>query len=161
MMPGIVLGIGFLWAFSLLPVAVPIYGTLWALFLAYMALATPVAVRIMSGAYAQLSYDLEECSRVHGATWMQTLWKIMVALAWPSFAVGWVLTFFGMLRELSASILLYSAGNEVLSVLMLQMWAGGKPEEVSVIALFMLGMVLVFKWVQNTFLNKRFNKMET
>jgi iron(III) transport system permease protein len=159
MMPGIVLGIGFLWAFSLLPAGVPIYGSLWALFLAYMALSTPVAVRIMSGAYSQLSYDLEECSRVHGASWLQTLWRILVALAWPSFAVGWMLAFFGILRELSASILLYSAGSEVLSVLMLKMWAGGKPEEVSVIALFMLGLVLLFRWVQYGFVNKRINKL--
>ena len=159
MMPGIVLGIGFLWAFSLLPAGIPIYGTLWALFLAYVALTTPVAVRIMSGAYAQLSQDLEECSRVHGASWFQTLWRILVALAWPSFAVGWMLAFFGILRELSASILLYSAGSEVLSVLMLKMWAGGKPEEVSVIALFMLGLVLLFRWVQYGFINKRISKL--
>ena len=53
---------------------------------------------------------------MHGASWWQTLWRIMVALAWPSFAVGWVLTFFGIMRELSASVLLYSVGSEVLSV---------------------------------------------
>lgn len=159
MMPGIVLGIGFLWAFSLLPAGIPIYGSLWALFLAYMALCTPVAVRVMSGAYSQIAADLEECSRVHGASWTQTLWRILIALAWPSFAVGWMLAFFGVLRELSASILLYSAGNEVVSVLILQMWAGGKPEEVSVIALFMLGLVLIFRWVQFNIVNKRISKL--
>lgn len=148
MMPGIVLGLGFLWAFAMLPNAIPIYGTLWALLLAYMALGTPIAVRVMSGAYAQLSYDLEECSRVHGASWWQTFWRILVALAWPSFSVGWVLTFFGIMRELSASILLYSAGTEVLSVVMLKMWTGGQPEEVSVIAIFMLLLVLLFRWLQ-------------
>lgn len=159
MMPGIVLGIGFLWAFSLLPAGVPIYGTLWALFLAYMALSTPVAVRVMSGAYSQLSYDLEECSRVHGATWWQTFWRILIALAWPSFAVGWMLAFFGILRELSASILLYAVDTQVLSVLMLKMWSGGKPEEVSVIALFMLVLVLVFRWVQLNVVNKRISRI--
>jgi iron(III) transport system permease protein len=87
------------------------------------------------------------------------LWRILVALAWPSFAVGWMLAFFGILRELSASILLYSAGSEVLSVLMLKMWAGGKPEEVSVIALFMLVLVLLFRWVQQSFINKRISKI--
>src|SRR5581483_1613127 len=46
MMPGMVLGIGFLWGFATLPHWIPIYGTLWALLLAYMALGTPVAVRI-------------------------------------------------------------------------------------------------------------------
>lgn len=155
MMPGIVLGIGFLWAFSLLPNAIPIYGTLWALFLAYMALCTPVGVRIMSGAFQQLSNDLEECSRVHGATAVQTMTRILLALAWPSFAAGWILAFFGIFRELSASILLYSTGNEVLSVLMLQMWAGGKPEEVSVVALMMLALVLMFRWLQLAVVKKR------
>ena len=79
--------------------------------------------------------DIEECSRVHGAGWWQTLGRILVALAWPAFAVGWVLIFFGIMRELSASILLYAPGTEVLSVVMLKMWMSGKPEEVSVIGL--------------------------
>lgn len=159
MMPGMVLGIGFLWGYAMLPAAVPIYGTLWALLLAYIALGTPVAVRVMSSAYAQLSYDLEECSRVHGANFWQTLWRILVALAWPSFAVGWVLTFFGIMRELSASILLYSVGTDVLSVHMLKMWSGGKPEEVSVIGLFMLVLVLLFRWVQLRLIKRRLSTL--
>jgi iron(III) transport system permease protein len=159
LMPGMVLGIGFLWGFALLPHWMPIYGTLWALFLAYVALGTPVAVRVMTGAYAQLSFDLEECSRVHGASWWQTLWRILVALAWPAFAVGWVLTFFGIMRELSASILLYSAGSEVLSVVILKMWTGGKPEEVSVVGLFMMLLVIVFRWLQLHLIKRRISTL--
>jgi iron(III) transport system permease protein len=159
MMPGMVLGIGFLWGFAILPHAIPIYGTLWALLLAYMALGTPVAVRVTSGAYAQIARDIEECSRVHGAGWWQTLGRILVALAWPAFAVGWVLIFFGIMRELSASILLYVPDTEVLSVVMLKMWNGGKPEDVSVIGLVMLVMVLVFRWVQLRFIKRRISTL--
>ena len=155
MMPGMVLGIGFLWGFASLPHEIPIYGTLWALLLAYVALGTPVAVRVASAAYQQIATDIEECSRVHGAGFWQTLWRILVALAWPAFAVGWMLIFFGILRELSASILLYAPGTEVLSVMMLKMWTGGKPEEVSVIGLLMLAMVLLFRWAQLRFIQKR------
>ena len=158
MMPGMVLGIGFLWAFAMLPGPIPIYGTIWALLLAYVALGTPVSVRVMSSAYAQLSYDLEECSRVHGATFMQTLWRILVALAWPSFAVGWVLTFFGIMRELSASVLLYAVGSEVLSVVLMKLWANGQAEQVSVVGLFMMLLVILFRWVQLRFLNSRFGQ---
>ena len=50
---------------------------------------------------------------MHGAAWWTTFRRILLALAWPSFAVGWILIFFVILRELSASILLYSVGNEV------------------------------------------------
>jgi iron(III) transport system permease protein len=159
MMPGMVLGIGFLWGFAVLPHAVPIYGTLWALLLAYVALGTPVSVRIASGAYSQIARDIEECSRVHGANWWQTLGRILVALAWPAFAVGWVVIFFGIMRELSASILLYAPGTEVLSVVMLKMWVGGKPEEVSVIGLLMLVLVLAFRWLQSRFIKRRISTL--
>jgi iron(III) transport system permease protein len=155
MMPGIVLGLGFLWAFAMLPGPIPIYGTIWALFLAYIALGTPIAVRIMAGAYGQLSYDIEECSRVHGANFWQTLWRILIALTWPAFVVGWVLTFFGIMRELSASILLYSVGNEVLSVVMLRMWTDGKLEQVCVIGLMMMLLVIAFRWIQHKLLSRR------
>jgi iron(III) transport system permease protein len=155
MMPGMVLGIGFLWAFAMLPHAIPIYGTIWALLLAYVALGTPVSVRVMNGAYAQLAFDLEECSRVHGASWNQTFWRIIVALAWPSFAVGWILTFFGIMRELSASVLLYSVGSEVLSVVLLKLWTNGAAEQVSVIGLMMMILVVLFRAVQLRFLNRR------
>ncbi len=148
MMPGIVLGVGFLWGFALLPHAIPIYGTIWALLLAYISLGTPLSVRAMSSAYAQLSFDLEECSRVHGAGWLQTMRRIVLALAWPSFAVGWVLVFFGIMRELSASVLLYSVGSEVLSVVLLKLWANGNAEQVSVIGLIMMVLVILFRWVQ-------------
>jgi len=156
-MPGMVLGVGFLWAFAILPGPFSIYGTVWALLLAYVALGTPVSVRVMNGAYAQLAFDLEECSRVHGATFIQTLWRVVVALAWPSFAVGWVLTFFGIMRELSASILLYSVGSEVLSVVLLKLWTNGAIEQVSVIGLLMMGLVFLFRWVQLRLLKRRMN----
>jgi iron(III) transport system permease protein len=143
----------------MLPGAIPIYGTIWALLLAYIALGTPIAVRVMSASYEQLSYDIEECSRVHGASWWQTLWRILIALAWPAFAVGWVLTFFGIMRELSASILLYSAGSEVLSVMLLKLWNSGKPEEVSVIGLFMMMLVFLFRYLHLRLIQRRISTL--
>jgi iron(III) transport system permease protein len=159
LMPGIVLAVGFLWGFAMLPAGVPIYGTIWALLLAYLSLGTPISVRVMSGAYAQLSYDLEECSRVHGANFFQTMTRILVALAWPAFAVGWVLAFFGIMRELSASILLYSTGSEVLSIVLLQRWSNGLAEEVSVIGLMMMALVIVFRWVQLVAIKRRISTL--
>lgn len=145
MMPGMVLGLGFLWGFAILPHAIGIYGSLWALLLAYLALGTPLSVRTMSTAFSQLSHDLEESSRVHGASWATTFRKIVVALTLPSFSVGWILTFFMIFRELSASVLLYSIGNEVLPVTVLRLWEEGKAEDVSAIAVMMLVVVLIFR----------------
>ncbi len=157
MMPGMVLGIGFLWGFAIIPGPIQIYGTVWALLLAYITLGTPLAVRIMNGTFSQLSFDIEECSRVHGASWWQTLWRILIAIAWPAFAVGWILTFFGIMRELSASVLLYAVGSEVLSVVMIRMLIDGQPERVTVIGLMMMILVFVFRWMQHVMVKQRLN----
>lgn len=157
MMPGMVLGVGFLWGFAIIPGPIQIYGTVWALLLAYITLGTPLAVRIMNGTFTQLSFDIEECSRVHGASWWQTLWRILIALAWPAFAVGWILTFFGIMRELSASVLLYAVGSEVLSVVMVRMLIDGQPERVTVIGLMMMILVFLFRWMQHVMVKQRLN----
>ena len=136
-----------------------IYGTIWALFLAYVTLGTPLSVRIMSNSFTQLSFDLEESSRVSGATWWQTLWRILVALSWPAFAVGWTLTFFGIMRELSASVLLYSINAEVLSVVMLRMWSSSRQEEVMVIGLMTMLLVFVLRWLQLALIKRRISTL--
>ena len=159
LMPGMVLGIGFLWGFAIMPGPISLYGTIWALLIAYVTLGTPLAVRMMSGTFAQLSFDLEECSRIHGASWLQTLWRILIALSWPSFAVGWILTFFGIMRELSASILLYAVGSEVLSVVMVRMWTDGQAERVSVLGLMMMLLVFLFRWVQLSVVKRRISTL--
>jgi iron(III) transport system permease protein len=148
MMPGIVLGVGLLWAYALLP-GLALYGTRWALLIAYVTLSLPLAVRTMAGALSRISADLEECSRVHGAGFWTTFRRILLSLSWPSFAVGWIFLFFIILRELSASILLYGPGSEVLSVVVMRLWSEGKAEEVSVIALVMLLFVFAFRFLES------------
>jgi iron(III) transport system permease protein len=69
--------------------------------------------------------------------------------------VGWVLVFFGIMRELSASVLLYSVGSEVLSVVMLKLWTNGAAEQVSVIGLLMMILVIIFRAVQLAFVKRR------
>ena len=71
--PGIVAGVGMLWAYIMLPVA--LFGTLTLLVIVFITIGLPVGVRLMSGVMGQLSPELEECSMVHGASWGQTLQK--------------------------------------------------------------------------------------
>jgi len=59
------------------------------------------------------------------------------------------------IRELSSSILLYSPGNEVLSILIWELWENGQYVELSalgvmfIIALFVL--VMLAQWVGSKF----------
>jgi iron(III) transport system permease protein len=144
-LPGMVLALGLLWAYILLPAPIVLYGTIWILLIAYLTIGLPIGVRSMSGTIVQISEDLEESSRACGASWWQTFVKIYLALLRPGFTAGALLLFFIFLRELSASVLLYSPGNEVLSVAILKYWEAGRSEVVSVIALVMLSIVIFFR----------------
>jgi iron(III) transport system permease protein len=63
------------------------------------------------------------------------------------------------MRELSASILLYSVGSEVLSVVLLKLWANGQAEQVSVIGLLMMLLVIFFRWVQLKLIKERISTL--
>jgi iron(III) transport system permease protein len=148
LMPGIVIGLGLLWAYVRIPPAISPYGTLFALGLAYLVLGIPLASKTLQGALGQVAVDLEQCARVHGATPVRAVTTILVPLIWPAFAVGWMLTFFLAIREVSASILLYTPDTKVLSIYMVEQWRNGKLEEVAVISLLMLLLVFALKWVE-------------
>lgn len=143
--PGTVLGLGMLWGYILLPGPLNLYGTPWILLVAYMTSGLPLATRVMTGTIVQISHDLEESSRVHGASRGVTLWRIVAPLVRPGFLAGAILLFFTNMRDLSASILLYSPGNEVVPVVILRYWQAGGAQVVTVIALLMLAFVMVFK----------------
>ncbi|MFD2421414.1 ABC transporter permease [Amycolatopsis pigmentata] len=143
LMPGIVLGLGFLWVFSSLPPIIAPNGTIWALVVAYVALGVPLGSRIVHSSLLQIGSDLEESARVHGASAIRTVRTILLPLIWPSFATGWILMFVTALRELSASVLLYPPSQPVLSVYMINLLTNGSLEQVSVVAMVMLALVAV------------------
>src|SRR3546814_1646307 len=62
--PGIVIGIGFMWFF----VQTPLYATLTALLLSYIAAYLPYGVRPLASAFVQVHAHLEESSHVCGAS---------------------------------------------------------------------------------------------
>jgi iron(III) transport system permease protein len=63
-----------------------------------------------------ISEELDQSSRMSGATWFTTLRRITIPLLKPGIFAGWVLLFVIFLRELSISIILYSTGTETISV---------------------------------------------
>ena len=77
--PGLVMSLGFLWAF----VWLPIYGTLWVVVLALVARGLPVASRFFTTTMVQLSAELEELARIHGASWSRTFLRNLVAPVAP------------------------------------------------------------------------------
>lgn len=112
--PGIVAGVGMLWAYITLPV--PLYGTLFLLVIVFVTVGLPIGVRLMSGVMVQLGPELEESSLVHGASWAQTFRKIVLPLLRPAMAAGVLILFVNFSRAVSTTILFAAHGTELLAV---------------------------------------------
>ena len=110
--PGIVIAMGVLVSY----IKTPIYATLWILLLAYITRFFPYGQRNISSIMLAISEELDQSSRMAGATWLTTLRRITIPLLKPGIFAGWVLLFIIFLRELSISIILYTTGTETLSV---------------------------------------------
>jgi iron(III) transport system permease protein len=110
--PGIVLAMGVLVTY----IRTPLYATLWILLLGYITRFFPYGQRNISSVMLAVSEDLDQSSRMAGATWLTTLRRITIPLLKPGIFAGWLLLFVIFLRELSISIILYTAGTETLSV---------------------------------------------
>lgn len=112
--PGLILGIGFMWAF----VRTGAYGTIGALLVAYVATYLPFGIRPLTSTFIQIGKDLEEASFLSGAGFTRTLRRIVAPLAMPGIISGWTLMAVMFIRELDLSVILARPGTEVLSVLM-------------------------------------------
>jgi iron(III) transport system permease protein len=110
--PGIVIGVGFMWFF----VRTPLYATIWALLIGYIATYLPYGVRPLTSAFIQVHSHLEESSLVCGAGSFTTMRRIVIPLLIPGIVSGWILMATMFVRELTLSVVLSRPGTEVLAV---------------------------------------------
>jgi iron(III) transport system permease protein len=134
--PGIVIGIGFMWFF----VQTPLYSTLTALLLAYIAAYLPYGVRPLASAFAQIHSHLEESSLVCGAGRLTTLRRIVIPLLIPGIVSAWILMATMFLRELTVSVVLSRPGTEVLAIQILGYADDGLWGKLSALGLFMIAL---------------------
>ena len=143
--PGIVLGVSLLVLYLILPI--PVYGTLWILFIAYVTKYLPYGIRTASASMIQIGRELEEASIASGANWLQTFTRILLPLLMPGFVSGWIYIAVVSLRELSTSILLYTQESVVLSVLVFDLWESGAYSSVSALGVLMVVFLIAVTWL--------------
>lgn len=85
-----------------------------------------------------ISPSLEDASRILGAGRLRQLATITFPLARGGLIAGWALVFMTIIRELSASALLYTAQSRVLSVRFLDFTAEGNLEAAAALGILLL-----------------------
>lgn len=120
--PGIVLGISLIWLYLSFPL--PIYGTLWIIWLAYMIKYMPIVMRIMSASIVQVHPEMEEASMIC-SSWFMTLRRVLFPLLRPGLVAGWIWVMAHAFRELNTAILLSNQQTRPVGVAMYALWNDG------------------------------------
>jgi iron(III) transport system permease protein len=136
--PGIVLGVGLFLAYTRPPLV--LYGTLWILLLAYLTIELPAAYQQMQSAYRSVGAELEDASRILGATRLRALRDVTAPLLRTSVIATWCFIFVAVIRELSAAIILFTSQTKVVSVLIFDLKESGDLGAIAVIGLCMLAI---------------------
>jgi iron(III) transport system permease protein len=131
--PGLVVGVAYLWAWIGLPGG--LYGTIWILALAFIARFLPDTVKALSTSLMQIHRELEEAAWICGRGTLSTIRTVVLPLARPGVIAAMTLLFILAVRELGSSLFLYSSDSMVMAVLLLDYYDGGN---ISITAAFSL-----------------------
>lgn len=140
--PGLVLGLSIM--ITYLTLGGGIYGTLWILVIAYVTKFLPYGMRYNTTSMMQIHKELEESAAMSGASWSITFRRIILPLLKPGLLAGWIYVVIVSMRELSSSILLYSPGSEVVSILIWEFWQNGQYVELSAFGVMLIMALFCF-----------------
>ena len=111
----------------------------------------PYGMRYASSGILQIHPELEESAVISGASTAQVLRRIVLPLAVPAVAAGWLFIFLVSARDLSLAVILASPSVQPVAVAMLDLWANGQGPELAAFGLvwtaIMTAIASVFYWL--------------
>ena len=139
--PGLVLGLAIMVCY--LTIDIGVYGTLWIMFIAYVTRFLPYGMRYNSASMLQIHKELEESAAMSGASWGMTFARVVLPLLKPGLLAGFIYVMIVSIRELSSSILLYSPGTEVVSIMIWELWQNGQYVELAALGVMLIAALFV------------------
>ena len=145
--PGVLSGLGLLWMFLGTPFFRPFYGTIMLLVIAQVLGGITLSTQILKANFVQLGKELEESSRMSGAGFWRTYFRIVFPLMAQTMVLVGVIKFMFAAQHNSAIILLATSETRTLSLLALDQVAAGYREVASItiilVTLLTLGVAIV------------------
>jgi iron(III) transport system permease protein len=145
--PGLVVGVAYLWAWIGLPGG--LYGTIWILALAFVARFMPDTVKALSTSFLQIHKELEEAAWICGKGLLGTLRTIVLPLVRPGVIAAMSLLFTLAIRELGSSLFLYTSDTMVMAVLLLDYYEGGNTGKTAAFSLVQIALLAVLIGIAN------------
>jgi iron(III) transport system permease protein len=147
--PGIVLAVGLFIAYTRPPLV--LYGTIWILFVAYLTKEMPIGFSQAESTFKSIHPELEDASRIIGANRLISLKDVTAPLARSGLIAAWCFIFISVIRELSASILLFSPRSKVVSVVIFDLKEEGQVGVIAVLGILLLvvcfAVISTVQWI--------------
>jgi iron(III) transport system permease protein len=151
--PGIVLAVGLFLSYTHPPLV--LYGTLSIIFLAYVTKELPVGYQQIASSLRAVHPELEDASRILGGTRLRALFDITTPLIRNGVIATWIFIFIGSIRELSATILLFTARTKTISVTMFDLRESNDWGPIAVLSLTMLVITFIMIAIIHRFTDAR------
>jgi iron(III) transport system permease protein len=153
--PGLIVGVGFLWAFLLIPGVGGLRNTLVALTIAFVMRFIPIGFGAIGPSILRISTELDRAARVSGATWTGAIRSVLLPLLRPALLSGYVLLAISSLKEYASAIFLFARGSEVIGTTMIELWRQGTSGPVAALATIQLAITFAILLVANKLLGAR------
>jgi len=144
-LPGLIVGLAFLWVFLFFKPIAPLRTTLFSLWIAYTVVWLAYGLRLISASLLQVKPELEEAARVIGAGQGKVYGDVTVPLIRFGLIGSWLLMFMMFVREYSTGVYLLGPGTEVIGSLIVSLWGTGALDLISalsVIEVVSVGLIL-------------------
>jgi iron(III) transport system permease protein len=97
---------------------------------------------MMKTALVQVASELEQVSRVCGAKWLYTYWRITLPLISPVLVSIFAIAFMAAVRDIDTIILIGTSSTRPLSLLMMEYSMAGEMQAASIIGVFLSAVAI-------------------
>ncbi len=140
-MPGIVIGLAFLWIYLFTPLR-PILHTPLGIAMAYVTAWSIMGTRVLVSSLGQISPELEEVARIHGASVSITLRKVVLPLVKRAILISFLVMFIYSIRDYAIASLLVLPQTMVVGAFLIMSYGSGEIGVVSALSSMLVIIIL-------------------
>jgi len=148
--PAIVLGMGLLWTWLMMPIK--LYGTLCVLVIAFIAVQMPQGVRSIAAAIQSTDRDLEDAAVLLGARRHRAISFVTVPLMRVAISSSFLMLLMLSMRELTVPLFLYTNDTKILSIAIFDQFEnGGALQQAAALSLVYCVIVFILSYLPRRF----------
>jgi iron(III) transport system permease protein len=143
--PGMVMGLAMLTVFLKIDqFGIPLFGSIWSIAIAFTIGFISYGTRAMNASILQIHKDLEEAAMTSGAPQWRVLWRVFLPLLMPSLIGVWIWAMLHAVRIAGTPLILYEGpDNQVLAVMIWNMWDEGYIPAVGAVGTLLMIVLLI------------------